>query len=368
MNIGIDAKWFFKGNPSGKVVVQNLTRELLRIDQKNQYYIFLRHDDKNEFFPYSAPNVHLVYIWAKNNMLSNVFVTPYYARKWKIDVFLYQYFSPFIRFSRSVVLIHDVIFESHPHFFSKKELLYFKRIRLLAKKADRIVTISDSEKERLIQYKYGSQEKIEVIHLGVAEKFSPRIAATAKQDVMNKYNLKGNFVLYVGRLNLRKNIHNLINAFRFVEDKDIKLVLAGGYDWKMFDVKKFIQDNDLEEQVKLLGFVADGDLAPLYAASDIFCFVSYDEGFGLPPLEAMASGVPVVVANKGSLPEICREAGIYVDPDQPESIAEAINKISRDPELSAQLKEMGVRRASAFTWEESARKYLNLFEEVVRGK
>ncbi|HEU4470466.1 MAG TPA: glycosyltransferase family 1 protein [Flavisolibacter sp.] len=365
MRIGIDAKWFFKGNPSGKVVVRNLVRELLAADKVNEYFIFLRKEDRGQEFPYQLPNVRLVYIWGGNNLLSNALVTPFYARRYRIDVFLYQYFGPLFKFSKVVTLIHDVIFESHPEYFSFKERLYFRPMRFLARKADRIVTISQNERNRLIRYRYGSAGSIEAVHLGVSDRFrAAELSPSEQERVRKKYGLPPDFVLYVGRLNLRKNIHHLIEAFSHMNGSELKLVLAGSYDWKMFDVPQYINKLGLSEKVHLAGFVDDMDLPVIYQMACIFCFVSYEEGFGLPPLEAMASGTPVVVAHKGSLPEVCGEAGVYVDPDQPEQIAAAIRELERDAGLLARKKEMVLDRSADFTWRQTAEKYLDVFNSV----
>jgi glycosyltransferase involved in cell wall biosynthesis len=368
MNIGIDAKWFFKGNPSGKVVVRNLIRELLAADKDNQYFIFLQKDDKGKLFPYQAKNVKTVYIWSPNNLLSNVFVTPYFAWKYKIDVFLYQYFGPFVKFSKIITLIHDVIFESNPNYFSFKERLYFKPMQWLAKRADMVVTVSKNEKDRLVRYHYGSDEKIKFIYLGVSDGFSNKKSCSPEEldRVRKKYRLPDSFVLYVGRLNYRKNIHNLIKAFQFVPDKNVKLVLAGNYDWKMFDVQQLVRSYGLEEKVLLPGFIDDKDLPCLYAMSKLFCFVSFDEGFGLPPLEAMASGTPVIVADKGSLPEVCGKSALYVDPNNPQTIGATIsNLIHNDTQLSI-LRERGLIQAASFSWKNTALAYLALFNQVVK--
>lgn len=367
MNIGIDAKWFFKGNPSGRVVIQNLLKEFLSIDKSNQYFIFLRKEDAGKKFPFIQDNVHLVYIWSKNNMLSNFFVTPYYAYKFKIDVFLYQYFGPIIKYSKVITLIHDVIFESNPEYFSIKERVYFKPMRFLARHADKIVTISRNEKNRLIKFNYANSEKINVIHLGVSEVYSKNtfLKESTIESIKSKYKLPENFVLYVGRLNYRKNIHNLIKAFQFVEDNELKLVLAGGYDWKMFDVKKFITEQNLNDKVQVLGFVDDNELPYLYKLSTLFCFISFDEGFGLPPLEAMATGTPVIVADRGSLPEVCGGAGIYVDPNDPKKIGETINSIYSNESLRDDLAKKSINQAVLFNWKNTAKKYLDLFNRVV---
>jgi glycosyltransferase involved in cell wall biosynthesis len=140
--------------------------------------------------------------------------------------------------------------------------------------------------------------------------------------------------------------------------------LAGSYDWKMFDVKSFIAEHNLQNRVQLLGFVDDVDLPLLYHLSKIFCFISFDEGFGLPPLEAMASGKPVIVANKGSLPEVCGSAGIYVDPNNPKQIGEAITKLISSPTRIIEMSAKGLKQASNFSWKKTGEEFLKMFKYV----
>lgn len=149
MNIGIDAKWFFKGNPSGKVVIRNTVKHLVNLASSHQLYIFLRSEDRYKKFPYTSENIHLVYLWAGNNMLSNIFVLPFVASKYKLDSMLFQTFVQFLFRKRKVIFIYDCIYLTNSEYFSWKERIYFFPIKYLARLADAIVTISGSEKQRI---------------------------------------------------------------------------------------------------------------------------------------------------------------------------------------------------------------------------
>ena len=144
-------------------------------------------------------------------------------------------------------------------------------------------------------------------------------------------------------------------SITLLKNKNIKLVLAGSYQWKMFNLPEMIKMHHLEERIILTGYVNDELLAPLYSLATLFCYISYDEGFGFPPLEAMASGVPVVVANTGSLPEICAEAGNYVDPHDPGAVAKSIDRLLENEVLYSGKKAAGILRSKHFSWENSAR-------------
>jgi len=212
-----------------------------------------------------------------------------------------------------------------------------------------------------MNFKFGDGKKIDVIHHGITEEFKPR----EKHDnellkaVISKYNLPAKFLLYVGRLNIRKNLLNLMKAIPLLEDTEIPLFLVGQYDWKTFNLDQWACRLGIKNRIILTGFVENEHLPVLYALSTIFCFVSYEEGFGLPALEAMASGVPVVVSNSSSISEVCGEAGNYADPHDPISIAKAIDSLLNNEELYLRKRALGLQRASLFRWKDSAEKIIH---------
>ncbi len=358
MNIGIEAKWYFEGPPSGKRVIRGLVDAILKIDTKNHYFIFLNEKQQAESFLYSGQkNVTVIYVWAGNNALSNIFLLPFYSRKYKIDVMLYQTFSsPFDR-AKTIAYIHDVLFLSNPEYYTLYEKIYFLPLRFLTRKATAIITVSEEEKRRLIKFRYSdSAAKITVAYHGVDSTFSPRetYAAANIQLTKQKYNLPDRFLLFVGRLNLRKNVDNLLKAIPLVTDKTIPLVIVGADEWKKSNHLSIIELLRIENRIHFTGPIYH-ELGIVYSLATVFCFPSYAESFGLPPLEAMASGVPIVVSNTTSLPEICGPAGSYVDPNDPQQIATAIDNLLTNPQLYSEKKKLGLERAAKFTWEEAAR-------------
>jgi glycosyltransferase involved in cell wall biosynthesis len=241
-------------------------------------------------------------------------------------------------------------------------------MKILARQADRICTISGSEKKRLLTYKYkDTASDIDVIHHGVDEAFKPLKNYTSSyiSAIRTKYNLPAEFLLFVGRLNIRKNIFHLLQAVPMLSNKRIPLVIAGFKDWKMFDMEKVMNELGIGNRIIFTGYVPDEELPCLFAMSTVFCFPSYAEGFGLPALEAMAAGIPVVVSNTTALPEVCAGAGNYVDPDKPEEIAWMIDKLLSDKAFYNEKRIQGLQRAKVFTWELSAKKLLNSIYKVV---
>ena len=360
MKIGIDAKWFYEGPPSGRVVIRNLVKHLIDLNTNDDLYIFLDQKEKGKGFPYQRPNVYPTYVWAGNNLLSNAFVIPFSARKLNLDVFIFQNFSPLFSNFKRYTYVHCVLFKSNPEYFTFKERLYFAPVKLMCLMSHGICTVSQSEKTRMVKYGYGTNLNIDVVYHGIDERFMPKQLHDPEKisHIYKKYNLPTKFLLYVGRLNVVKNITNLIKSLPYLKNK-IPLVIVGDYDWKMTKLDTLVKELALEDQILFTGAVYGEDLSYIYSVASIFCFPSYEESFGLPALEAMASGVPVVVSNRSSLPEICEQAGTYIDPDSPIDIANKIEELLTDTALYDQKQQLGLLRAQQFKWEFSARDLMN---------
>ena len=244
--------------------------------------------------------------------------------------------------------------------------MYFFPLRYQIHKAGLIFTVSEEEKKRILKYFNLSNNSVQVIYHGVntifrsIEKFSKELIYNTKK----RNELPEKYLLYVGRLNIRKNIANLIKAVHTLKNKEIRLLIVGKKDWKFHDVKKLIDELNLNTRIKFLGFKDGEELACIYALSTIFCFPSFAESFGLPAAEAMAAGIPVVVSNTTSLPEICGDAGSYVDPAKPEDIAAAIDELLSNKNLYNEKKRLGIERAKLFKWETAAEKILYYIENI----
>jgi len=368
MRIGIDGRWFFRGNPSGRVVVRNLVRQLAEHHPEHEYVVFLSRRDRCRPFPWPLPNVHPVFLPDAIGLLSVCFLLPWKAAKLGLDACVSFNFPPLAGKYKKIIWINDVIFLEHPEFFTWKEIFYFWPIRILARLADTICTISRSEMERMARLGLVPGARIAHVPIGSDPRYRPAAGhePARLRSVRERCDLPERFLLYIGRMNIRKNIQNLLEAMLLIRDREIKLFLAGKYEGKMFDLPIQIAKLGLNDRVVLLDEVADEDLPALYALATVFCFVSFAEGFGLPPLEAMASGVPVVVSNRDSLPEVCGEAGTYVEPDRPGEIAAAIDSLLDDPALRERKRELGLKRAGMFSWRESAQKLNQLILETVQ--
>lgn len=369
MRIAIDAKWYFRGPISGRTILRNLLPQLFDLHPEFHWIIFLDKKDRNQEFPFNQENVTIEYVWAGYNLISNVFILPIKYRRLKPDIIVFQTFPSFYKTLPSITFIHDVLFRDYPQFFTWKERLYFVPLKWLAKKADRVIVTTKFVAHDLIKKNYiQDSKKIDIIPLGVNKDFKPshQIAKELSNAIKNKYDLPERYLLYVGRLNVRKNIENLLRAIPLLKDETIKLVIVGEADWKTPDLESLLSTEKLTERIIITGRVSDEELSVIYALSYIFCFPSFAEGFGLPPLEAMACGVPVIISNTTSLPEVCGNAGVYIDPTDPTSIAEAIDTLIANENFYLTKKAQGISRAKQFTWENMAQQFLDTILKTKR--
>ncbi|MDY2586476.1 glycosyltransferase family 4 protein [Winogradskyella aquimaris] len=361
MRVGIDAKWYFNGHPSGKVVVENIVNHIVKKDSTVDFYIFLSKKDRHLKFPIEKPNIHLVYIPNFLNAFTNIFIMPFYTSKYNLDVCMYQNYAPLFGAKKIVNYVHDALFMDFPEFFSLKERIYFYPMKYLSKCADHVITISYSEKERMLKHGFCEDKNISVVYhgLGLANKKQ----FLNKVNIFDKYNLPNKFILYLGRLNVRKNIQNLIKALPLVSE-EVSLVIVGKSDHKTFDLDQLTDSLKVKDRVVKVGYIQFEDIEFFYKNAFVFCFPSFAEGFGLPPLEAMHYGTPVVVSNKTSLPEVCGDSALYIDPNKPSEIANQVNLLLNSQSLRNKLIKKGKQRSSEFSWEKASSEILNILKTI----
>jgi glycosyltransferase involved in cell wall biosynthesis len=368
IKLGIDAKWFFKGPPSGNMVVKNLVNEMVNNnDEHFELYLLITRDFKKQAIDYFPTRVKLIFLPVIPNLLSNMLLIPFIARKYGLEAMLFQNFSSlWPRTLRKIVYIHDVLFLDYPQYYSNSELMYFKEMKRLATRADMIITISNSEKERLVKNNVANENRIAVIYHGINPDFKTlaNYPAEKQNAFVHKYKLPEKYLLYVGRVNIRKNIARLVSALNLLDDLVIKLVIVGELGNDIITLKDHIAAEGVANRVVFTGHVPESDLHLIYANATVFCFPSYAEGFGLPPLEAMQCGVPVVVSKRTAMPEVCGDAAMYIDPDHMEDIAEKVNFLLNDIVLYNKKVTDGINHAKKFSWQISANGILKLIGDV----
>ena len=269
MNIGIDAKWYFNGHPSGKVVVQNIVDHIIKLDSTLNFFIFLDQKDRKAIFQIDQPNIHLVYVPNIFNAVTNLIIMPFYTMKYKIDVCLYQNYAPLFGAKKIVNYVHDALFMDYPDYFSLKERIYFYPMKYVSKKSDHVITISHSEKKRLIKHGFCKPDNISVVHHGLG------LANDRKSntDIFKKYNLPKRFILYLGRLNIRKNIQSLLRAMPYISE-EISLVIVGKEDHKILDLDLMAKELNISERTINVGLIDFEDIRHFYVEAEVFCFPS----------------------------------------------------------------------------------------------
>lgn len=259
-------------------------------------------------------------------------------------------------YKKQIVSILDLSFFVNPSWFSKKfTMLYKFLVPRIARKSQHIITISENSKKDIINILNIPQEKVDIIHCSIPETLE-------NVDAINIENKFGKYILAVSSIDPRKNFYNLILAFNQLKLDDYRLLIVGNQN-KVFsdnNLKTIINDNP---SIVFSGYVSDEELIGLYKNAQLFAYPSLYEGFGIPPLEAMACGCPTIVSNTASLPEVCGDASYYIDnPNDAQQIAANIQKLLNQPELSQDLIQKGYEQIKLFSWQKSAQKVVDLIE------
>lgn len=283
-----------------------------------------------------------------------------------VDIFhSTDFVLPPIRQARTILTVHDLTFMRLPQCFEAGLRVYLNKVVPRSiERADLVLADSQSTKNDLIELLGVSPDRIEVVYAGVEGRFRPMEGEMALQRVKKRYGLDFPFILTVGTLEPRKNFTGLIEAYALMRDKGRKLVIAGGEGWLYDEIFARVEQLGLEGKVIFPGFVADEDLPALYNLAELFVFPSLYEGFGLPPLEAMACGTPVITSDRPSLPEVVGEAGFMVEATDSQGLAEAMERVLMDEDLRREMGEKGLKQAEKFTWEAAAEKLLEVYKRL----
>lgn len=371
MKIGFDARCLEEEKISGVgEYTLELLKNLLELDSKNQYIIFSnsfkQYNNQNFEWIKKYPNAKLKRFSFPNKLINFFF---WYLNWPKIDNMIGSvdiFFAPninFISINKScplVVTFHDLSFERYYRFFPLKTRLwhqYFVNPRKIAKNAKKIIAVSESTKKDLEEIYNQDPLKVKVIYHGISNDF---ILIDRKDSkiikIQKKYNLPHKFILYLGNIELRKNIISLISAYKSIASKNpeigkYKLVLAG-------NISPLCKDILRKEKISTCGYIKREDRPYIYNLASLFVYPSFFEGFGLPIIEAMACGVPVISSSNSSIPEVTGNAAILVNPHRPQEIAEAIESILTEKKLYNKMRERGLKQAQKFNWKKCAKETL----------
>ncbi len=265
-----------------------------------------------------------------------------------------------------VVTVHDAFPYTCPRTSTRLDwLVYHAWLPYALPAADAIITDSEQSREDIVKYLPVSPEHVTVVPLAADRRFRP-VEAAAVEPILQSYDVAQPYILYVGALESRKNLPRLLEAYALLRawSERWRLVIVGARKWKSSPILDTVQRLGLEPHVTFTGYVADEDLPALYTGADLFAFPSLYEGFGLPVLEAMACGTPVVTSNTSSLPEVVGDAALLVDPYDVEAMASAMRQVLEDPALAQALRQRGLARAATFSWERTARETIAVYEQA----
>jgi len=356
----------------------NLLRELIGMDSSIEYTLFVG-KDVADAINFRAENFTLqVYssFWQKPiwNIIWHQLVLPILIQFSHFDVlFVPHNRVPLIKNCKQVIILYDLAEFRVERKYNWIRNLYRQRfLGMGVRHADRVITISESSKRDITHFLNISDENISLVYIGVTPEFKSIPKSEARRHLAKRYPIDIPYFLYVGALeHPNKNLVRLLQAYKQAQLEsgfEHKLLLVGPKRWRSDVVLSEIERLQLQDKVCWLGYVSKEDLPLIYAAADIFIYISLWEGFGLPVLEAMASGTPVIASNTSSLPEIVGEAGILVDPENILSIIAAMKTLATDVPLKMQLREAGLLRAKMFSWHQSAMSLLDVFRQVHMAK
>jgi len=325
------------------------------------------HDGPRAELP-QAPNVRAVPLRApliENNLTWNELALPLAMRRLGADLFHnISYTLPFAVRGPSVVTIHDISYTRHPEWFPAKAGAFLRcGTRRAARRADLIVTDSQFSAGEIAEVYGVDPARIEVVPLATDAIFAPRRDLA---EVRRRYDLPHRYVLYVGGIHARRRVDLLLRACaQVLPARDVHLVVAGPSSGDGFDTRTVAERLGLAERIRLLGFVPEEDLPGLYGAAAAFAWPAVYEGFGLPPLEALACGTPTVVADAGSLPEVVGDAALLAAPDDVRSLADALARLLDDGDLAQRLAAAGPEQAARYSWAETARRMLAVYRRCL---
>jgi glycosyltransferase involved in cell wall biosynthesis len=373
MRIGMDTRILSWSGSGPWRYLCNLLKELARIDQDNEYFLF---SDKNESasgIAWSNMKKIMIRSCFKGHVADPVWnnmLLPVALRRNRIDIFHSPYnILPLVKICPSIVTIHDVAFEIYPEDFPIADRVYLKMFTCLAAEAADIVIVPSTHVGMNVAQIYKIPEsKVRVIYEAADEIFRPMDKQEAKERIAQEYGIENDFILYVGFVRPRRNVLTLLKAFhRLRKQYNLrhKLIIVGK-NLGSIDFLNFVK-SDQEKELIHFNYIPDKDLPLLYNAAEIFVYPSLYEGFGLPLVEAMACGTPIVASNSPPMPEIVGDAGLFVDPLDVSQMAQTIYEVLADENLRSNLREKSLKRSLLFTWKKTAEKTSSLYKEIERN-
>ncbi len=365
MRIAIDSRAILGARTGKGEYSYQILRHLAKIDSKNQYFLYTQRGIPYHF----GANFHIKRLRLPS-ILWHLFV--WLDLKWilKPDVYLapVSYIISALGVKNSIVLIPDLVVFLFPRQHNSKAVFLEKYfLKRAIKQSRKVIAISRATKRDLKRLFSLPSSKIEVIYLA-ADQYHQKISPSLLAAMRKKYNLPCQFIFCVGTLEPRKNLIRLIEAYQKLSlKKAYNLVIVGKKGWHYEGIFQRVQQLNLEKHVRFLGYVDQKDLPSLYHLATVFVYPSLYEGFGLPPLEAMTCGTPIITSNISSLPEVVGKAALLINPRSIPEITNALNTLLTDDMLRVKLARLGLIQAKKFSWEKTAREILKIITSIKYG-
>ena len=366
MRVGIDARLVYYHQAGIARYCLQLVRALAEIDKEDQFVIFQSRRDRHQLV--SQHNFQTKALWTPSHHPLEQPLLSIELRFTPLDVLHSpDFIPPMRRRCRSIITIHDLAFLLYPQTLTKGSARYYGQIDEAVRHTDHIIAVSESTRRDIVRLLGVPESMITVVYEAPRRFFHRLPDVDLRPRLQRRFGLHRDFVLFVGTIEPRKNVPTLLSAFQQLLDHyhpELDLVLAGAPGWLTDEVRGLVGRMGLEGHVFFLGRVSDEELVWLYNSARMFVWPSLYEGFGLPPLEAMACGTPVIVSNVSSLPEIVGDAGLLVDPTNVDELTVAMWRLLSDEVLRQELIAKGYKRAACFSWERAARETLDLYRRV----
>lgn len=372
MHIAIDAHSVGAQLGGNESYATNLIEALAEIDQTNRYTLYVTKPAAVERFNNRWPNFQVKQTLPHTPLVRIPLTLSRELRRHPVDILHVQYTAPPFAPCPVVATIHDLAFEHLPETFNRRSWLQLRlTVRRTARRAAHIITVSDYSR-RDISRTYGiPPERITVTPEAAATHFAPVTNETELRRIRESYGIQENYILSVGSIQPRKNLVRLIEAYSSLrgvhpQGKLPQLVLAGKRGWLDDETFRAAERNALGRDILFTGYVPEQDLVGLYSGAICFVYPSYFEGFGLPVVEAMQCGVPVIVGNRTSLPEVVGDAGLLFDPFDTKALVDALTRVISDEAYRAALRAKGLERAKNFNWRTTAQLTLGAYQTAAK--
>lgn len=375
MNIAIDGTIIREEITGTGFYITNLINGLVKIDNLNSYYIFGDEENLKRYINIEdKKNFKIIHKRFKNRILRvlwEYFILPFELKKLKI-IILHSpnYITPLFKFGFKIILtIHDLTFLLFPEKYTiTKRLLFNKMIRIFIKMADKIIAVSENTKKDILNFYNVPGNKVVVTYESYPDYYNYFIDKDKAKEVSKKYGIGANFILYVGMIEPRKNILSLLKAFvELGKELDLDLVIVGKKGWYYKEIEQYIiniENLKLRNNIIFTGYVPEQELKYFYKSAFMFVYPSLYEGFGLPPLQAMACGTPVITSNVSSLPEVVGDAAIKINPDSLDDLVKSIKLVYNDQDFRNLLIKKGLERAELFDLEIIAQNTLSIYKSI----